>query len=88
MFDAKLLLERLTADTLDDRPVPARTINDPSPAPVAAASPTPDDLSADWRIWFEERAAIREYDGGQARQHAEAEALQETLNAMRRAGEF
>jgi len=45
----------------------------------------PDDLPADWRVYFEERAAIREYDGGQAREHAEAEALRETLEAIRRA---
>lgn len=49
--------------------------------------PSPDDLPADWRVWFEDRAAIREYDGGQAREHAEAEALRETLDAMREAGE-
>lgn len=47
---------------------------------------TPDDLPADWRAWYEERAAVREYDGGQAREHAEAEALRETLAAMRESG--
>lgn len=45
----------------------------------------PDDLPAYWREHYEERAAVREYDGGQAREHAEAEALRETLEAMRRA---
>ncbi|HSW45111.1 MAG TPA: hypothetical protein VLM89_06030 [Phycisphaerae bacterium] len=45
----------------------------------------PDDLPPEWRERYEERAAIREYDGGQAREHAEAEALRETLEAMRRA---
>ena len=32
------------------------------------------ELPPDWRVEFEERAAIREYDGGQLREHAEAEA--------------
>lgn|GEM_PF-6301355 len=44
---------------------------------------TPGDLPADWRCEFEERAAIREYDGGQAREHAEAEAFTEILERMR-----
>lgn len=44
------------------------------------------DLDPDWRLEFEERAAIREYDGGQAREHAEAAALREVLEAMRQAG--
>lgn len=46
----------------------------------------PSDLPADWRIEWEERAAIREYDGGQAREHAEAEALREIVERMRIAG--
>lgn len=46
----------------------------------------PDDLPERWREWYEERAAIREHDGGQAREHAEAEALKETIAAMRAAG--
>ena len=48
---------------------------------------TPGDLPADWRCEFEERAAIREYDGGQAREHAEAEAFTEILARMGAAGE-
>ena len=47
---------------------------------------TPDDLPGDWRCEFEERAAIREYDGMQAREHAEAEAFCEILARMKRAG--
>ena len=35
----------------------------------------PAGLPERWREWYEERAAIREYDGGQSREHAEAEAL-------------
>lgn len=42
----------------------------------------PWDLPADWRVEFEERAAIREYEGGQAREHAEAEALGEIVRRM------
>lgn len=41
-----------------------------------------DDLPADWRIEFEERAAIREYDGNQPREDAEREALKEILARM------
>ena len=48
----------------------------------------PGDLPTDWRVEFEERAAIREYDGGQAREHAEAEAFAEILARMRAAGEL
>ena len=48
----------------------------------------PGDLPADWRIEWEERAAVREYDGGQAREHAEAEAFTEILARMRAAGEL
>jgi len=57
--------------------------------PILTASEiTVADLTADWRIEFEERAAIREYDGGQAREHAEAEALTEIVQRMRIAGEL
>lgn len=45
-------------------------------------------LPSGWLIWFEERAAIREYEGGQAREHAEAEAFTETLIEMRRDGQY
>jgi hypothetical protein len=46
----------------------------------------PETLSEPWREWYEERAAIREYDGAQARDEAEREALQEVLAAMAAAG--
>ena len=46
----------------------------------------PDDLPGDWRIEFEEWATIREYDGGKAREHAEAETFTEILARMRAAG--
>ena len=48
----------------------------------------PANLPADWRIEWEERAAIREYDGGQVREHAEAEALAEIVQRMRAAGQY
>jgi len=54
--------------------------------PAGETELTPDDLPPDWRIEYEERAAIREYDGGQPRQYAEAEALREILQRMRDAG--
>ncbi len=42
---------------------------------VGAAGTSPDDLPGDWRVGWEERAAILEYDGGHSREHAEAVAL-------------
>ena len=36
-----------------------------------------DDLPMDWRIEFEERAAILEYDGGLSRAEADSQALRE-----------
>ncbi|MFL5329875.1 MAG: hypothetical protein ACJ8C4_13280 [Gemmataceae bacterium] len=47
---------------------------------------TSDDLPDDWRHHYEERAAIMEYDGGLAKEHAEAVAVADTLEAMRREG--
>jgi hypothetical protein len=46
----------------------------------------PEDLPEEWRWLYEERAAIREFDGRQAREHAEAEALTETITMMRNSG--
>ncbi len=37
----------------------------------------PEDLPMDWRIDWEERAAILQYDGGRSRDEAEREALLE-----------
>jgi len=52
---------------------------------VEVASPSfgPDDLPGDWRVEWEERAAIMEYDGGLPREHAEAEALTDVLRRMK-----
>jgi hypothetical protein len=43
----------------------------------------PDDLPGDWRVQWEERAAILEYDGGLPRERAEATALAEIIRLMR-----
>ena len=53
--------------------------------PASMPDIEPDDLPETWRELYEERAAIREYDGGQSRKHAEAEALREIVTMMRAA---
>jgi hypothetical protein len=45
-----------------------------------------DDLPADWRLAFEECAAIMEYDGGLPRERAEVMALKIILEEMRQHG--
>ncbi len=55
----------------------------PAPREITVAG-----LPPDWRTGFEEPAAIREYDGGQLREYAEAEALRETVERMRAASEI
>jgi hypothetical protein len=57
-----------------------------NPAPVSEPDIRVEDLDMDWRIEWEERAAILEYDGGHLREHAEALALKEIIGQMRRAG--
>jgi hypothetical protein len=54
------------------------------PAPTIG----PGDLPGDWRIDWEERAAVMEYDGGFPRERAEALTLTEIINTMERAGIF
>ncbi len=44
----------------------------------------PDNLSMDWRIEFEERAAILQYDGRLSRDEADEQALQEICERMKR----
>lgn len=46
----------------------------------------PEALPMDWRIEWEKRAAIMEYDGGLTREQAESEALKGILRQMRDAG--
>jgi len=43
-----------------------------------------EDLPGDWRVWFEERAAVKEYDGNLPRERAEAEALTEVCRAIKK----
>jgi hypothetical protein len=50
------------------------------PAPIIG----PDDLPGDWRVDWEERAAIMEHDGKLPRERAEALALTEIVKAMSR----
>lgn len=40
----------------------------------------------DWRVFYEERAAVREYDGGWPRAVAERLALADVIAAKREAG--
>jgi hypothetical protein len=44
---------------------------------------SPYDLSMDWRVEFEERAAILEYDGGLSREEADKQALGEILGRLK-----
>ncbi|MDI6450227.1 hypothetical protein [Anaerobaca lacustris] len=44
----------------------------------------PADLPMDWRIDWEERAAILEYDGGLNREEADRQALDEIVDRLRR----
>jgi len=43
-----------------------------------------DNLPMDWRIEFEERAAILEYDGGLSRNEADSQALREIAERIDR----
>jgi hypothetical protein len=46
--------------------------------------PTIEELPIEWRADFEERAAILEYDGGLSREMADAQALREIIERLRR----
>lgn len=80
-------LERLRALRASGRPSQAGWSVSPAEIRESVEAVSPADLPGDWRLEWEERAAIREYDGGQAREHAEAEALREIVERMRMAGE-
>jgi hypothetical protein len=56
------------------------------PVPVDGLVIRVEDLEPEWRIDWEERAAILEYDGGHPRERAEALALSEVIRLMERAG--
>jgi hypothetical protein len=45
---------------------------------------SPESLAMEWRIEYEERAAILEYDGGLSREDADKQALEEILERLRR----
>lgn len=53
-------------------------------AVVGGVISSPRDLSIDWRIEFEERAAILEYDGGLSRNEADRRAFKEILERIKR----
>lgn len=55
--------------------------------PPAYLGIVPGDLPEDWKMEYEERAAIREYDGGQVREYAESEALREIVERMLAVGQ-
>ena len=78
-FDAGEFLDGLVASSIVE-PAPCAAPLDGEPWAIA----TPDDLPAEWRDLYEERAAIREYEGGQAREHAEAAALGEVVAQLSR----
>ena len=60
-----------------------------SDAPDTNAQVTrPDDLPADWRELYEERSAVREFDGGHSRAAAEAGALRDVLTRMDEASDI
>ncbi len=48
---------------------------------------TPAKLPAEWHLLWDERAAIREYDGRLPRELAEKLALEEIVEMIRQAGE-
>ena len=41
-----------------------------------------EELPERWREWYEERAGIREFDGGWTRDKAENQAMEETVKRM------
>ena len=95
-YDAREFLRNLfEADRPKDSPAPSSAVpSAPAPDPETRDPAQdnrqndrlmglqPDDLPPAWRLEWEERAAVREYEGGQAREHAEAEALKEILERM------
>ncbi len=60
-------------------PIP---LGDGPPVETPSGYLCPADLPEPWRELYEERAAIRQFEGGQAREHAEAGALKEILQRM------
>ena len=76
---------------LDDLLSRSALPDSPAPVPVHPGVPPtigPEHLPMDWRIEWEERAAIMEYDGGLSREGAEAKALADILRQMAEVGAF
>jgi hypothetical protein len=89
-FDAVAFLEGLFRHSggapdvdADGRPVVGVGVVAEGRADPAA---TVADLPPEWHVMWDERAAIVEYDGGLPRERAEALALADILEQMRRAG--
>ena len=79
-YDAVAFLQSLTASGERFR-APCALDEDESSCGIAQ----PEDLPEDWYEEWGERAAIRQFDVGQAKEHAEAEAFTEILARMRTA---
>ncbi len=75
----------LDLDTIfdDDRPATVVRAERRLLGAVRPGNLLPTDLPEAWREYYDERAAIREFHGGQVREHAEAAALAETVERMR-----
>jgi hypothetical protein len=58
------------------------------PVPVRGPDIRVEDLDPEWRLEWEERAAIMEYDGGLPRERAEAGALANIAERIRRGERF
>jgi hypothetical protein len=61
-----------------------RIFDNDRPRMPGAPNLTPEALPAEWRDVYEERAAIREYDGGLPRELAEHYALLDVLEMMKK----
>lgn len=83
MFDLDAIFndDRLLAVSMGTA-FPSDTAKEPEPGI------RPDDLPPDWREQWAELVAIREIHYGQAKEHAEAEALADVERMMRACGEF
>jgi hypothetical protein len=77
-YDAASFLEGLFRPAVATAPTPTAV---PEPPGVGV-----EELPGDWRVEWEERAAVLEYDGGFSRERAEALALTEIVGKMHRLG--
>jgi hypothetical protein len=81
---AEPIAKRLIAHKADVLKVLKRRLQaEMSSLPDPPDGASPNDLSGDWWVLWDERAAIMEYDGGLPREQAEAKALAEILLAMK-----